>query len=294
VLHKNILLKSYLFSLFSITFLIIAPACGKDAVKTSDLVKQSYLDVAYGSDNKQKMDVFLPAGRTTENTKTIIFIHGGSWNAGDKADFNDGISALRDQLPDFAIFNVNYRLASYPNNVNPSQINDVQSAIEFIKDKSSDYNINANKIVLIGASAGAHLALLQAYKNNADGKVKAVVDLFGPVDLTDLYNNHPVPSASQGVLFNYLGTTPAADPLVYQQSSPINYVSSKSVPTQIFHGEVDPVVPISQSLNLKAKLQAFNVKVEMTAYAGEGHGWFDYNTVDTYTKVVTFIRQNVQ
>ncbi len=292
--NKNIASKFCTVPLLYIAFLLTAAACNKSVSTASDLAKQDYLNVAYGLDAKQKMDVFLPAGRSAVNTKTIIFIHGGSWNAGDKSDFNSGIIAIRDQLTDFAIFNINYRLASYPNNVNPAQTDDVQSALDFIKSKSPEYNINAGKIAIIGASAGAHLALLQAYKNNADGKIKAVVDLFGPADLTDLYNNHPVPAASQPVLYNYLGTTPAANPVVYQQTSPISYVSEKSVPTQIFHGDADPVVPLKQSMDLKARLQSFNVKVEMTVYAGEGHGWYDSNILDTYGKTITFIRQNVQ
>ena len=62
----------------------------------------------------------------------------------------------------------------------------MQAAINLIISKSAEYKINANKIVLLGVSAGAHLALLQAYKNNSSGRIKAVVDLFGPTDLVDL------------------------------------------------------------------------------------------------------------
>ncbi|TDH26174.1 alpha/beta hydrolase [Segetibacter sp. 3557_3] len=257
------------------------------------LAKQDYLDVSYGTHRAQKVDVFLPAGRTRTATKVIVFIHGGSWSGGDKSEFNAGIKAIRDHLPDFAIFNINYRLAAAPNNIYPTQINDVQSALDFIKRKSDEYQVNTSKIVLIGASAGAHLALLQAYKFN-DGNIKAVVNLFGPTDLTDLYFNHPFPTGSQPVLRNFLGTTPTNNSARYKETSPINYVTPQSVPTRIFHGEADPVVPVAQSINLKKKLEAAKVKVEMTIYPGAGHGWFDANIADTYASTVKFIRQNVQ
>ncbi len=143
-------------------------------------------------------------------------------------------------------------------------------------------------------SAGAHLALLYACKNNADGSIKAMIDLFGPTDLVSLYNNHPYPAAVQPILINLMGTTPAANPTLYQQASPINFVTSQTVPTQIFHGDADIVVPISQSIALKTKLQSNNVKVEMVTYPGEGHGWVGNTLQDTYTRVLTFLQQNVQ
>jgi len=187
---------------------------------------------------------------------------------------------------------MNYRLANDRNRF-PNQINDIQSAINFIESKSTEYRINANKICLVGASAGGHLALLQAYKYNKDERIKAVVDLFAPADLTDLYNNHPIPHEARYVLTNLLGKTPANAASLYQQASPINFVNGKTVPTLIFHGSNDIVVPITQSNALKAKLLAHNVKVEMTSYALEGHGWYGKNLVDTYTKTVEFIKKNV-
>ena len=276
-------------------FTIAFSSCNKGV----DVVKESVpalniKDVAYGSDAAQKMDVYLPAGRASTSTKVLVFIHGGSWSSGDKSDFNEGITAILPKLTNYAIVNINYRLANSGTNRFPTQITDIQSALDFVKSKGTEYMVDANKVGLIGASAGAHLALLQAYKFNTDGRVKAVVDLFGPTDLNDLYFNHPFPTVTQPVLVNFLGTTPTINAALYQQASPINFITPQSVPTQIFHGNLDIVNPISQSLALKAKLQASNVKVEMITYTGEGHGWIGSNLLDTYNKAVTFIVQNVQ
>jgi dipeptidyl aminopeptidase/acylaminoacyl peptidase len=90
------------------------------------------------------------------------------------------------------------------------------------------------------------------------------------------------------------GATPAINASVYQQSSPINFVNAQSVPTQIFHGSLDYIVPIVHSTTLKVKLESFNVKVEMVVYPTESHGWYGANLTDTYNKAVIFIKQNVR
>lgn len=280
--------------LLGIFFSTTITGCQKGEKTEPALAQLDMTDISYGSDTANKMDVYLPAGRDTINTKVILFIHGGSWSSGDKKDFADAIPAIRPKLPDYAIFNMNYRLAFKSASRYPAQVNDIQSALNFIQSKASEYRINANKICLIGASAGANLALLQAYKNNQGGKIKAVVDLFGPADLTDLYNNHPIPAEARPVLVNFLGATPSANPGVYEQASPINFVNAQTVPTKIFHGTEDIVVPVTQSTALKAKLEANNVKVDMTIYPGEGHGWYGNNLVNTYQKTIDFIKANVR
>ena len=276
-----------------IFFSVVFTSCKKSDNTNQPLRQMDMQRVSYGSDTAQNMDIYLPAGRDTANTKVIVFIHGGSWNSGDKNEFTAAIAAIRTQLPDFAMFNMNYRLAQNTSTRFPVQINDVQFALNFIAGKQNDYQINVNKICLVGASAGAQLALLQAYKYNAESKIKAVVDLFGPADLADLYNHHPFPAEARPVLVNYLGATPTTNPDIYFQASPINFINAQSVPTKIFHGADDMVVPIAQSNALKAKLDTNKVKADMTIYQGEGHGWFDNNLQDTYQKTIAFIKENV-
>jgi len=277
---------------FSATILGCHKGNSAEVSKDTTMVETNIKNVSYGTDTAQKLDIYLPAGRTAANTKIVMFIHGGSWVGGDKMEFDDAINAMRSQLADYALFNVNYRHASDRNRF-PSQVGDINSAIDFIQSNSVEFGVNANKICLVGASAGAHLALLEAYKNNHDGRIKAVVDLFGPSDLKDLYNNHPIPQEARYVLLNLMGKTPMNAPELYEQASPINFVNHETVPTLIFHGSNDIVVPIAQSQALKAKLLANNVKVEMTTYALEGHGWYGKNLADTYSKTINFIKENV-
>ena len=99
--------------LISITILFFA--CKKnDSVITGNTVPELILtDVAYASiSTQQKMDVYLPADRSTATTYAVVMIHGGSWSGGDKSDFNTNIPNLRQLLGNYAIFNLNYRLAN--------------------------------------------------------------------------------------------------------------------------------------------------------------------------------------
>jgi acetyl esterase/lipase len=249
------------------------------------------LNVSYGTDAAQKMDYYLPGGRTT-TAKVMILIHGGGWNAGDKTDFGSFVDTLKNRLPGWAIFNINYRLASGSSNLFPTQENDVKAAIEFIYNKRNDYIIS-DKFVLLGLSAGGHLALLQAYKNSTPVKIKAVVDFFGPTDMTEMYNNPASILASPSIIAAVVGGTPTTNPTIYLQSSPVNFVTAQSPPTIILHGGVDVLVSPNQSLALKNKLQAMSVIHQHVVYPTENHGWTGPNLTDSFNKIATFLAANV-
>jgi acetyl esterase/lipase len=248
------------------------------------------LDVSYGTNARQNMDVYLPADRSATNTKVIIMIHGGAWNAGDKADFNEYVDSLKKREPSYAIFNINYRLANAPD-LFPAQEQDVKAAVEFIYNKRQEYRVS-DKFVLIGASAGAHLALLQGYKQTSPVRVKALIDFFGPTDLVALYNNPPNPFV-QPLLNAALGATPTTNNTIYTQSSPINFVSSQSPPTMILHGGVDIVVSPSQSIALDTRLFISGVTHQYVFYPTEGHGWVGANLTDSFNKIQAFLAAHV-
>ncbi len=281
----------------AIIFLIaFAASCKKDSsspVVLDASKQQTVTNVLYGSDTAEKMDVYLPAGRSTSSTKILVLVHGGSWDAGDKGDFNSAVDTLRILLPDYAFFNINYRLAVNGKNIYPAAINDVGLALQFINKNAATYNVDTQKLVLGGASAGAHLAMLQAY-STTNSNLKAVVDLFGPTDLTWLYNNHPFPQLARPVLENFLGVSLSQNAALYASASPINYVSAAAAPTIIFHGNLDDVLPLEESQQLQYKLSALNVPNSFTVYNGEGHGWVGSNLTDTYLKIVAFLKLHVE
>ncbi len=262
-----------------------------DIPQPTTINAETITNVSYGSHPKQKMDIYLPANRTVSSTKVLIILHGGGWNSGDKSNLAIHADNLRKRLPDYAIFNINYRLAVNEAASFPAQENDVKAALNFIYNRSSDYLIS-DKYVLLGISAGAHLALLQGYKYSTPVRPKAIISFFGPTDLTNMYNNPSNPYVPYALL-SVTGKTPLQDSLLYAQSSPVNFVKSSSPPTLILHGGLDPLVKSSQSFALISKLKSAGVKNQIVLYATEGHGWFGINLIDSFNKIESFLHTNV-
>lgn len=279
------------FLIFALSLFLLSCQKEKD-LAPGPLAAKTELNVAYSSDPAQKMDVYLPEGRSTSSTKLMILIHGGGWSGGDKSDFNIYIDTLKKRLPDYAFININYRLATGTSNLFPTQENDVKAAIEFIYSKREEYKIS-DKFVLLGTSAGAHLSLLHAYKYPAPVKIKAVVDFFGPTDLVDMYNNPASILAPPAALAAVIGATPATNLTLYQQSSPVTFVSATSSPTIILQGGVDILVSPNQSIALRNKLQTAGVVHQYVFYPTENHGWSGANLTDSFNKIAVFLAANV-
>jgi acetyl esterase/lipase len=263
---------------------------GSIQATTDYTIAETKLNVSYGNDSMQRMDIYLPAGRSEYTTKSIVLIHGGGWNAGSKNDFVTYIDTLKKRFPDFAIFNIDYRLAT-TKTIFPTQENDVKSAIEFIAVNAEEYGVNKNEMALLGASAGAHLALLQAYKYD-DIKIKAVIDFFGPTDLTTMYNK-PWHSMIPYLLQMLTGTTPSVNPKAYQQSSPAYFVNAQTAPTLILQGGSDQIVNPSQSRLLKDKLEKAGVAHELVVYPRERHGWHGANLKDSFDRIESFLKKQM-
>lgn len=286
------MLKTLFISLVAVGIL---SSCSKENTGTGSSISASnQLNVAYNTDPLQKMDIYLPEGRSTATTKVLIMIHGGAWSSGDKADFTAFVDTMKRRLPGYAVFNINYRLAAGTSNLFPTQENDVKSALDFIYSKRNEYLIS-DKYVLLGASAGAHLALLQAYKYNSPVKIKTVVDFFGPTDMADMYNNPASPFVSPTLIASLMGGTPTSNPAIYASSGPINFVTASSaMPTIMLHGGLDPLVKPSQSTALQAKLNTAGIINQYVFYPTGGHGdWDNATYFDAFNKVQAFITLNV-
>ncbi len=267
-------------------------ACNKSVKDdTPASTESTQRDVAYGTDPAQKMDIYLPGGRTTAATKIMVLVHGGGWTSGDKAEFDAYIPTLKQRLPGYAIVNVNYRLATSNNNRFPAQENDIKAALEFIANKSGEYKVS-HDVVLMGFSAGAHLALLQAYKYTTPLKTRAVISFFAPTDLVQMYNN-PTSTFTTLLLEALIGANPTQNLGAYQQSSPVFFVNGSSAPTMILHGGQDNLVAPSQATILDNKLQSSGVPHQYVNYPNEGHGWFGATLEDSFNKIEAFLAQHV-
>ena len=275
--------------IFLSTVLLMFSACKKSGSGNDSppaAVALTLTDVAYSSDAKQKMDIYLPAGRSADSTKLLFLIHGGGWTEGDKADFTAAVDGLRTRFPNYAFVNVNYRLAVNGQNLFPTQENDIKAATALVFNKRNEYLVS-DKWAFLGASAGGHLALLQAYKYSSPVKPKAVISFFGPSELTALYNTNLLAAFA---LAGVTGGTPATHAAIYQQSSPYTFITAQSPPTMLLHGGADPLVPPSQSTIVRDKLQLLGVPQQYVFYPDAGHGWDGTNLLDSFDKIAVFLQ----
>lgn len=278
----------YLILAIGLSFSFIS--CSKSnskGIQEEKLAAATYLDLGYGTDAKQKLDIYLPESRTSK-TRTLIIIHGGGWTAGDKSDFNSYISEFQKRLPDYAFVNLNYRLASSTGNYFPTQENDIKSAMQFLVDNSGKYNISKD-FVILGVSAGAQLGLLQGYKHTDIVKPLGLISYFGPTDLQLLYENSA--GSLPLILKTITNSTIESNPNILKEASPVNYAGSNSAPTLLLHGDADNLVPLEQATLLNGKLAELGVQHELVVYPGQGHdGWTQDALFDSFTKVESFIK----
>ncbi|MFG6685618.1 alpha/beta hydrolase fold domain-containing protein [Mariniflexile sp. HNIBRBA6329] len=230
------------------------------------------IDVLYTQEGNWKgyMDIFTNPNATNP-TPVVINIHGGGWKSGQK-ESQTGLETFFSR--GYAVANVAYRLIDVA--PAPAAIEDVRCALLYIYRNAKTLNIDTNKIVIMGGSAGGHLALmagLLAGNNSFDSncpnsehiKVAAIIDKYGVTDLTPLaYKNSPR---------DWLGLN-NTDAEFVKKVSPINYVSQNSPPIFIAHGDADPIVPYQQSIILYKRLKAFKVKTRLLTIKKGKHGNF--------------------
>ncbi|HEX5149849.1 MAG TPA: alpha/beta hydrolase [Parafilimonas sp.] len=246
----------------------------------------SLLNVAYGEDPAQRMDIYLPTDHSLTQKRVLILLHGGGWSSGSRHSFSAYIDSFKIRLPGYAIFNVDYRLVSQKIHFTDQEA-DIKTAVDFIVSRAGEYNIDTGKFVLMGVSAGAHLALLQAYKNASPG-IAAVIDFFGPADLNAMYRK-PWNPMIPDLMKLAIGGTPQTSSL-YHDLSPVSFIQSGTPPTLILHGKRDYVVDISQSELLQQRLEQAGVKNRLVVYPDAGHGWRGNTLSDSFDAIEAFLQ----
>lgn len=273
-------------------------SCTKDPAGgggTGPLPERNIVDTSYGTDPKQKMDIFLPAGRTSA-TKVVIFIHGGGWEGGSKSDgeYVQVFNLIKQKWPEAAVATINYRLTSTPGVHYTEIMADVSSALNFMVNNKNNFAIS-DTLALMGASAGAHLAMLYTYKYNTNNHVKCVADFFGPAILNDWswYNSFNIwlGKPIKDLLIQFNGST--WDVPLYSSNSPYSVATAQSRPTIIFHGTLDVIVPIYQSQWLHGQLNTLGVMNEYYEYL-DGHGFNFTNMSDAMDKSISFFKQHLR
>lgn len=238
------------------------------------------LDLPYaGTANpKQRLDLYLPArAATTEPLPVIAYVHGGGWRGGDKRGAG-GQLALYASTGDYAAASIGYRLTDEA--TWPAQIHDCKAAIRWLRAHAATYNLDPNRIGVMGTSAGGHLVAMLGTSGDVaelDGslgahgdqssRVQCVVDWCGPTDFTVLdANEHRT-----GPLALLLGGPLAERRDASREASPTTYVSKDDPPFLCIHGTHDAVVPFRQSALLDQALEGVGVECVLLRVEGGGH-----------------------
>lgn len=242
---------------------------------------------------QQAMDVYYPA--SAGPWPAVVFVHGGGWTAGDKAQVPPEVAAL--QAEGFLVASVNYRLA--PAHPFPAQIEDVACAVRFLRAHAATFNLDPARVGAMGSSAGGHLVGLLGTSDPSSGwavgeyleqsgRVQAVADFFGPADLTVPFAGNLV---SNNAIFG--GVDPA-------EASPVTHATPDDPPFLLVHGRNDTLVPLSQSELLLAALQEQGVPAELLVVENAGHGLTPAGGAPTPSRqqvveqVVAFFRSALQ
>ncbi|WP_448697577.1 alpha/beta fold hydrolase [Mucilaginibacter sp. AW1-3] len=235
---------------------------------TGITVRQMVPDVyTYDQQNRLTLDYY--PSQAAGNRGCVVVIHGGSWSSGNSAQLPELNSYLA--KAGYNVAAINYRLA--PKYQYPAPIEDVHSAINYLRKHADSLHIDTNQFVLLGRSAGGQIALLAAYTLHEPG-VKGVIGYYAPADMVWGYSvpSNPWVMDSRKVMENYLGGSYSAVPDNYAASSPILHVDKTSVPTLLIHGENDVLVAYEHSRRLNIKLQENGVKHYLLTLPWAVHG----------------------
>ena len=260
-------------------------------------------NIPYNNNTSQKqlLDIYLPPN-VKENIPLVVFIHGGGWLVNDKyADIGYMKNTVAEIINSgFALASIDYRFATEA--TFPAQIQDCNRAVSFLYDNAAKYGLDTNSIAIIGFSAGGHLAALQGLSNNNNiddffmpessrkFTFKAVVDFYGPAELTSLKSSEDL-SSPEAIL---IGATPIIRPDLAKTASPVTYVDKNDPPFLIIHGEKDDLVPNRQSKLLSAWLSVTGVENELIIVPDAPHfgDMFDVDAIKT--KVIDFLKKHLK
>lgn len=257
-------------------------------------------NIPYNNDTLKKhlLDIYLPAD-VKGKLPLVVFIHGGGWIGNDKyADMGYMPNTVAAMLNNgIAVASIDYRFAMQA--VFPAILQDCNKAVSFLYDNADKYNLDKNRIALMGFSAGGHLAsLMGTSQNNKVSDLyfpntyrplqyKAVVDFYGPIDLVLLPGNEDEKSPEALLI----GATPLDRPDLAKAASPISYIDKNDPPFLIYHGEKDNIVSNKQSKLFSAWLKHYGVKNELTIVKDAPHFGTMYDVEEIRNKVIAFLTQ---
>ena len=259
-----------------------------------------------------QMDLFIP--QVAQKLPAIIFVTGGGFISANRARKLQLRMFLAEK--NFVVASINYRTA--PNSKFPQPIEDVKSAIRFLKANAQKFNVDAEKISLIGDSAGGYFVAFAAVTNgdkifnvgdnlHVSSEIRAAVDWYGVSDLTQIAAPFPPEVQAQ---FNSAGSVTSlfvngipglggidggilSNPQAAAKANPLNYINKNSAPMLLMHGTADKLVSPAQSDLLFQALKNNGVEAECYLIPGADHDDDHWQQIEVFDVVEEFIRRHL-
>ena len=253
-------------------------------------------NVTYGVANNRdnNVDLYIPRGADGP-TPVLMYIHGGGWVGGSKE-----ANVLR-LLPwlerGWAVVNVQYRLGAV--SLAPAAVEDCLCALRWVLTNAEQYNIDTDRIVVTGNSAGGHLALTTGMipasagldrqcPGNEELQVAAILNWYGITDVGDLLDGENMKTYA----VQWMGSMPDRFEIA-ERVSPLTYVREGLPPILTIHGDADPVVPYQHATRLTDALKRAGVTAELHTVPGGGHGGFNREeTIAIFEQIDRFLTAN--
>ena len=258
-----------------------------------------------------KMDIIRPVSK--EKTPAVIFVPGGGWIVAPKEQGNQLTFKLAEA--GFAVASIEYRTIVQANYVDI--VGDVKAAVRYLRAHADEFNIDKNKIAIMGVSAGGWISSMVGvtagvekfdFGENLDqsSEVQAVVDFFGPSDLTkmgadyskEIQESYTSASGEVSLLANGLagfkdnkGGSILDTPETAKATNPITYIGKNTPPFLIFHGNKDTTVSPSQSKILYDALIKNNIAADYYVISGGEHYLKYFYQPKTFKIIADFLNR---
>jgi acetyl esterase/lipase len=254
----------------------IVPGLGASPASAATPI--AHKGVTYGTDGGQTLvlDAIQPSGGGLH--PAVILVHGGQWVSETRSIFIP--AAFKFAEAGWVAFTIDYNMNAprYPR-----EIDDVSTAVTWVRQHASTYGVDPKRIGLLGASSGADIAGVEAARGSGaldtGDRVKAVVTWSGPMELPQLVSD-PQDGCSgptcqkRSILVpavqNYLGCSLAECPDDYSGSSVTPHLDKTDPPMFLVNSE-DEVIPLSQAQDVATKLESLGIPHELDVIPGTGH-----------------------
>lgn len=269
-----------------------------------------HLDEVYSrpdAKTKLQLDLVRPHGKGP--FPVVVFVHGGGWVMGSRKTYLPYMVAPVEQ--GYVAVAVSYRLA--PQHPFPAALHDVKCAIRWLRANAAQFGIDAERIGVVGYSAGGNLVSLLGTtadvpalegKGGSAGqssRVRAVVSYYGIADVPEmqrLSQSAQMPfveqTGMQYALSSYFGDEPTTRDAAARLASPVRHVHKQAAPMLLIHGTRDQQVPLEQSQRFEARLKEVGVEASLLKVEGAVHNFIGEHEKTANAAMYRFLERHLQ